>query len=219
MQTREIRIETWLWHRSSRAGVCGQAAHIHAPSRAWKTGRFSWTRRERRTSEWMMTSRFLCKSRRKSIVIVDASAGFAKRRIWAMGSVWHGTLHSLQAENGKCQVTAFGSRGCGTYIMYCWAPMYLCAACSLEGAPSICPLILPGAHFVNVTPWMTEWSVVRLCCDNFFNLLRLNQQRLRLLNGAETLAEIQLVPTECTSPVGGVMSLEFLNCLLSCGVF
>lgn len=35
----------------------------------------------------------------------------------------HRAPQSLQAENGKCQVRACGSRGCGTYIMYSWAPM------------------------------------------------------------------------------------------------
>lgn len=56
--------------------------------------------------------------RRKSIAVVDASAGCTKAGIRTIGLNWHGAPRSLQAENGKCQVRACGSRRCDIYIMY-----------------------------------------------------------------------------------------------------
>lgn len=56
--------------------------------------------------------------RRKSIAVVDASAGSTKTGIRTIGLNRHRAPRRLQAENGKCQVRACGSRRCDTYIMY-----------------------------------------------------------------------------------------------------
>lgn len=112
---RKIRKEPWNLSSWVGQNLCDHAAQIHALSHARETGRFI----HRGRNNIRMDDE-IC--RRKSIAVVDASAGSTKAGIRTIDLNRHGAPRSLQAENGKCQVRACGSR-CDTYIMYSWAPM------------------------------------------------------------------------------------------------
>lgn len=119
--------------------------------------------------------------KRKSIVIADAFAGCKRRPLGTIGFILHEAQRSLQAENGKCQVKACGSKD--PVPTSCTAE-HLRAARRLVGAEISSLLIFVQGnskmkiHFVNVTRWnpRQKWSVAH--CNNFFNLQQLNQGRL-----------------------------------------